>query len=143
MKSRSATIGQWFRPLWFGTFVGAWSFATFSALTDGRAEWLPYAGVLKWLLFMTLFSLVGTVQAVIMGVVDTLLLWMKLRELPSGPRAWGSAIAAPVAVGFALKMWPSVHLHFGSIGLYLLSTLVPMLIVAFAFRLFFGKRPNA
>jgi len=142
MASTKGRLGRWFRPVLFGTLLGAWAFAIASALlysTDWVPSWIPGVGLIKWTLFLVVCTVVGFVHALVLGLVDVLLLSLKVRELPTGGRAWGTAFAGPIAVGLVLKLWPSIRLE--SISMWMLSMLIPMIGISLALRLGFGKRP--
>jgi hypothetical protein len=133
------TFGRWFRPLFFGTHLGAWGAAAVHATTDRRLPWLPYVGVLKWVLYLLAFTLLAGFWVAATATFDVLLLKLRTRTLPTGLRAWGLACFAPLVGGVALKLWPSL---LGTAFLpWILSTLVPTLMVAAAARVFFGQRP--
>jgi hypothetical protein len=133
------TLGQWFRPLFFGTFGGAWAAAAVHALTDPRLAWLPYVGVVKWVLYLVAFSVLATVVFAATALFDTLLLRFKVRTLPTGGRAWALAAAAPFLGGVALKAWPMVTAE--AWMLWVASLALPMLGVSGVSRVVMGRRP--
>ena len=136
----SHRISAWFSALFFGSFLGAWTFATLGALVEPRFSWrwLPYVGTVKWLVYMAVFSLVALTQALVLGVVDVVLLKTRTRKLPTGWRAWACAFCAPAAVGATLRFFPTV-LKF-ALGPWLLTALGVLLVVAIGMRLAFGEK---
>lgn len=133
------TFGRWFRPLFFGTYLGAWGAAAVHALTDPRLRWLPYVGVLKWVLYLVAFTLLGFAWILATAAYDVLLLKVRVRTLPTGLRAWGLAVGAPLLGGAALKLWPAASTD--GLVTWIASTLVPTLLVAIVGRLALGRRP--
>jgi hypothetical protein len=140
MKTGNARIGAWFSALFFGSFLGAWAFATLGALVEPRFswKWLPYVGTVKWLVYMAVFTLVALTQALVLGAVDIVLLKAGVRMLPTGWRAWACAFFAPAAVGATLRIFPTV-LGF-AFAPWLLSALGVLLAVAIGMRLLFGEK---
>ncbi|GAC1351886.1 MAG: hypothetical protein NVS3B20_02620 [Polyangiales bacterium] len=135
MESRSETIARWLRPLVFGTLLGAWACATESAYLVRFGNFLPWAGTIKWFLFMAIATLFAAMQAIAFGAVDVVLLSLKLRVLPTGKAAWFAALIAPHVIGIIVRVRPPWHA--GTLGIYLAA----MLIVALALRLAVGRRP--
>jgi hypothetical protein len=139
MTTPRPTFGRWFRPLFFGTYLGAWGAAAVHALTDPRLKWLPYVGVLKWVIYLLAFTLLGFVWLLATSAYDVLLLKLRVRMLPSGLRAWGLAIAAPLLGGAVLKLWPAASTE-GLLG-WVASTTLPTLLVAAVSRAALGRAP--
>jgi hypothetical protein len=133
------TFGRWFRPLFLGTYLGAWGAAAVHALTDPRLAWLPYVGVLKWVLYLTSFTLLAFVWIAGVALYDVILLKLRVRTLPTGPRAWGLSAMAPLVGGVVLRLLPtSAAVAFWP---WLAAALVPTLAVAFGARFALGERP--
>jgi hypothetical protein len=111
-----------------GTYFGAWGFATVRAVLSGS--------VLKWLFLMALCSAVATLQVFVLGTVDLVLLWLKVRQLPNGRSAWTGSILSSFAIGVIGVGF----MRFGSpLGL-LASIIVPMIVISAAMRMFTGER---
>jgi hypothetical protein len=140
MKTGNARIGAWFSALFFGSFLGAWAFATLGALVEPRFSWrwLPYVGTVKWLVYMAVFTLVAVAQALVLGLVDVVLLKTGVRMLPTGWRAWACAFFAPAAVGATLRFFPSV-MGFAFTP-WLLSAVCVLVVVSVGMRLAFGEK---
>jgi hypothetical protein len=128
MTNARPSIGEWMASVVLGTFFGAWGFASLYAVLRGS--------LIKWVLLLAICSALAAVQVVVLGTVDLLLLWLKVRQLPNGRRAWtgsilSSVIIGVVGVGFA---------RFGSPIGVLASVLVPMFAISAGMRLFTGER---
>lgn len=137
--SARPSFGRWFRPLFLGTYLGSWGAAAVHALTDPRLAWLPYVGVLKWVLYLVGFTLLAFVWIAGVALYDVLLLKLRLRTLPTGLRAWGLAALAPLVGGLVLRLLPtSAAVAFWP---WLAAALVPTLAVAFGSRFALGQRP--
>ena len=139
-KTGNARIGAWFSALFFGSFLGAWAFATLGALLEPRFswKWLPYVGTVKWVVYMAVFTLVALAQTLLLALVDVLLLKTSVRMLPTGWRAGASAFFAPAAVGATLRFFPTM-MGF-AFGPWLLSALGVLLVVGVGMRLAFGEK---
>lgn len=122
--ARKTTIGAWFRPLLFGTFLGAWAFATVSGFLKG--------GVPTWMLYLFLANAFAAGQVLVLALVDVVLLRAKVRALPTGREAWLMAMMIPTAVG----LWRA----FASSSWWVLG---PMFVASLAVRLVFGRKPDA
>lgn len=133
------TFGRWFRPLFLGTYVGSWGAAAVHAVTDPRLAWLPYVGVLKWVLYLAGFTLLAFVWIVAVALYDVLLLKLRLRTLLTGPRAWGLALLAPLVGGVVLRLWPTGFAV--AFWPWLAAAVVPTLALAFGSRFALGARP--
>ncbi len=129
MTNRNSSIASWLASLVFGTYAGAWGYATVSAFLGG--------GLARWLWLMVVCTLLAMMQVMVLGTIDVLLLWMKKRRLPNGKAAWKGSILSMVfalAIGFA---WP--FSRFGPISL-VVSVFAPMLIACATTRLWLGER---
>jgi hypothetical protein len=132
------TIAGWLVPLTVGTPIGAWAAAAFHALTDPRLRWLPYVSTIKWVVYLVGFTFLAIVQVALTAAFDVVLLRLKLRQLPTGLRAWSMAFGAPALGGALLKAWPTVSAE--AWLLWLTTLILPMLGVGWLARVALGRR---
>ena len=92
----------WLRPTLLGPFVTTWAFVTLGHLGSGSSfleHVLPFGERLDgWLVGMLVMSFFAAMIVVGLLTADLALLRAGLRKLPTGGRAWLSALVAPVAV---------------------------------------------
>ncbi|MBI2389317.1 MAG: hypothetical protein HYV09_06940 [Deltaproteobacteria bacterium] len=134
MINRNRSIASWMASVVVGTYVGAWGFATLSALLRG--------GLLKWAFLMAVCSVLAAVQVVLLGAIDVVLLWLRLRMLPQGRNAWLGSIgsmAAVLAIGLR-SPFAGWHTTLVTPSWLVFSLVLPMLFVPLGVRLFFGER---
>ncbi len=125
------SISGWMASVVVGTYLGAWGFATASALVHGSA--------IRWVVLMAVCSALAAVQVVVLSAVDVLLLWAKLRMLPSGRRAWNGSVLASALVWCVGLAWP--FSRWTSPLTFVGSILLPMVVVSVGVRWFLGERP--
>lgn len=130
MINRNRSIASWMASVVVGTYAGAWGYATLSALLRG--------GMVRWALLMALSSALAAFQVVLLGAIDIVLLWLRMRMLPQGRRAWlgaigSSALGLSFAIGWPASRWLSPA------GL-VFSAILPMIALPLAIRLFWGER---
>jgi hypothetical protein len=136
--SQNRSLGAWFRPLLFGTYFGAYAFATVRGFANGS--------LLAWMVYLLFANAVAAAQVACFVAVDVLLLKLKVRALPTGRAAWWMAFAAPMLVGAWVRLFPSPGVSTAfliPILIFLLWFSVPMVAVALGLRLLFGRAPNA
>jgi hypothetical protein len=127
------SIASWMASVVIGTYAGAWGFATLSAMMRG--------GLVKWVVLMALYSAVAAAQVVVLGVIDAFLLWLRVRMLPNGQKAWlGSVLSMVLVLGLAIG-WPFAK-FFGPSGM-IFSLLAPLVAVPLVVRLILGERCDA
>jgi len=122
------SIPGWMASVVFGTYFGAWSFATVRGVLSGS--------IAKWLLLLAVCSALAALQVAVLGFVDLMLLWLKVRRLPNGRSAWTGSVLAAFIVG----MVGSMFVRFGSPVGVIASVFVPMIAVSAATRLAVGER---
>jgi hypothetical protein len=111
-----------------GTFFGAWGFATMRAVLAGS--------VLKWLVLLAVCSAFAILQVFVLGTVDLILLWLKIRQLPNGRSAWTGSILSAFFIGIVGIGFVRFGTPLGMIA----SIIVPMFAVSTVMRLFTGDR---
>lgn len=128
MTNRNRSIAAWMASVAFGTYAGAWGYATFNALLRG--------GMVRWALMMAVASAVAAFQVVVLGAIDVVLLWLRARMLPQGRAAWLGAIGSS-AVSLSLAIhWPLSRIT----PMGVLFSLLPLIGVPLAVRLVWGER---
>lgn len=133
MTNRNQSIAQWMASVVIGTYLGAWGFATTSALLKG--------GLVRWVVLMAFASGLAAVQVVLLGAIDTLLLWLRLRKLPNGRNAWAGAILSMVIVLGTSMGWPLTS-YITATGL-IFGVVMPLVVVPVVVRLVLGERCDA
>jgi hypothetical protein len=129
MKQRPS-IASWMASVVVGTYAGAWGFATLSAFMRG--------GLVKWVVLMAFCSALAAAEVVVLGAIDTILLWLRVRMLPTGRKAWlGSVLSMVLVLGLGMG-WPFAK-YLGPSGL-ILSVLAPLIAVPLVVRLILGER---
>ena len=131
MIDRNRSISSWMAAVVLGTYAGAWGFATASALLRG--------GMVKWVVLMAVCSGLAALQTILLGAIDLVLLWLKVRMLPQGRTAWlgaigSSAVTLAVGMGWPFSRWMS------PVGF--LFSVLPLLAIPLATRLLSGVRPD-
>jgi hypothetical protein len=129
----------WLRPTLAGPFVSTWTAATLLLLAQGLV--LPNGERLDaWLLALLSTSFYAAMVVVGLLVADLVLLGAKLRRLPTGARAWLSALAAPLGVwaAWAVFGWGDEDT---AVPLIVWLVASPFLGVPLALRWLLGARP--
>jgi len=130
MTNRKQSIASWMASVVIGTYLGAWGFATMSALLKG--------GVVRWVVLMAFASGLAAVQVVLLGMIDTILLWLHLRKLPNGRNAWiGSMLSMAIVLGTSMG-WPLTS-YITATGL-IFGVVMPLILVPVVIRLVLGER---
>jgi hypothetical protein len=133
MTNRKQSIASWMASVVIGTYLGAWGFATMSALLKG--------GVVRWVVLMAFASGLAAVQVVLLGMIDTILLWLHLRKLPNGRNAWiGSMLSMAIVLGTSMG-WPLTS-YITATGL-IFGVVMPLILVPVVIRLVLGERCDA
>jgi len=129
MLNRNRSIASWMASVVVGTYAGAWGYATLSAVLRG--------GLTRWALLMAVSTAIAAFQVFLLGAIDLVLLWLKVRMLPQGRRAWLGAIGSS-ALSVSLTIgWPSLR-WLSPAGLFF--AVLPMIAVPLAVRLIWGER---
>ena len=131
LPSGRPSILGWAASVVVGTHLGAWGWATVSALLHGSA--------IRWVVLMAVCTALSAVQIVVLSAVDVILLWAKVRALPSGRRAWSGSVLASVLVWCIGTAWPFTR--WASPLAFLCSIVAPMVIASLGVRLWLGERP--
>ncbi|MGZ3424110.1 MAG: hypothetical protein ACXWUG_00895 [Polyangiales bacterium] len=122
------SVSGWMASLVLGTYFGAWGFATVRAVLSGS--------VVKWLLLLAVCSALAVLQVMVLGAVDLILLWLKIRQLPNGRSAWTGSILSAFVIGVVGMGFVRFGTPLGMIA----SVIVPMMVISTAMRLFTGDR---
>ena len=131
--TKRPSLASWMASVVVGTYAGAWGFATLSALMRG--------GLVKWVVLMAFCSALAAAQVVVLGIIDTFLLWLRVRMLPNGRKAWlGSVLSMFLVLGLGMG-WPFAK-YLGVTGL-VMSVLAPIILVPLVVRLILGERCDA
>lgn len=127
------SVASWMASVVIGTYAGAWGFATLSAMMRG--------GLVKWVVLMAFCSALAAAQVVVLGLIDAMLLWLRIRMLPNGQKAWlGSVLSMVLVLGLGMG-WPFAK-YLGPSGL-IFSLLAPIVLVPLVVRLILGERCDA
>lgn len=133
------TLGGWFRPAFFGPWLGATSVVTaFCAL---GLDLGLFGKVVGWSVGMLVASIWATAYVIVLLVTDVLLLAVRVRTLPTGRRAWATSVLAPALVLGAYRLVPPHGFYKSGPWAVLAAALAPMLVVALVTRLVAGARP--
>lgn len=133
MTNRNQSIAKWMASVVVGTYLGAWVFASVSALLKG--------GLVRWVVLMAFCSGFAAVEVLVLGAVDVILLWLHLRKLPNGRNAWlGSVLSMIVVLGVGMG-WPLTS-YITTMGL-IFGVLLPVIAVPVVVRLVLGERCDA
>jgi hypothetical protein len=130
------SFGAWIRPTLLGPLFTMWSLTTLgsiligvAALTDGRFD--------NWITAMIFASFFASGLIVMLIGADLVLLKAKLRQLPTGSRAWVSSVLAPFGVFFLWRFLPQPESALGLV-LFLVAGMAG---ASFGLRMAFGTRP--
>ncbi len=133
MTNRNQSITKWMASVVIGTYLGAWGFATMSALLRG--------GLVRWVVLMAFASGLAAVEVVLLGFLDTMLLWLHLRKLPNGRNAWvGSMLSMVIVLGTSMG-WPLTS-YITATGL-IFGVVMPLIFVPVVIRLVLGEKCDA
>lgn len=133
MTNRNQSIAKWMASVVIGTYLGAWGFATMSALLKG--------GLVRWVVLMAFASGLAAVEVVLLGFLDTMLLWLHLRKLPNGRNAWvGSMLSMVIVLGTSMG-WPLTS-YITATGL-IFGVVMPLIFVPVVIRLVLGEKCDA
>lgn len=127
-------VASWLAPTLIAPMIGA---ALYVFLVS-RGSDLPIPAF-AWVLAGALASGVSFIVGSMMAVTDVALLKLKLREPPSGWRAWAMGLIAPAPVLFA---WQKLLTFPIGMTRLLLTFFLPMLVVALVMRITLGTRPG-
>lgn len=132
------SFGDWLKPTLLGPLLTTWGLTTLGSLLVGMHA-LSGGRFDSWLTGMLIASFFGAGLGVLLVGVDVLLLRLKLRQLPTGARAWMSSLLAPLGVFFlwSLPFFPPPESVLGTV----LFIVGPMAGACFGARMLFGQRP--
>lgn len=138
VRFRRPTVGGWLRPLLAGASLGAYGSVVIHALLQGG--WWNRLITFGWGWLVTTAWLV--VYLIILIATDLALLAARLRTLPVGGRAW--AMAAGSTAGLYAAFWilhPISRYFTAGPWTILAAFFAPMIVLAPAMRVVFGRRP--
>ena len=124
---------SWLVPTIVGPFATMWSLTTLAFLLFGRAQILGEQ-LDAWAVAMLVTGFIAAGHVVALLVADLVLLRARLRQLPTGGRAWLSSMASPFALQVMLMLVPPVE----SVPVLVLFILGSMLGAAFSVRVLLG-----
>jgi hypothetical protein len=132
------TIKGWVAPLllapWASVYAAVSLFAAFGPEFKYVNRWVV------WGIGMLAGTLVSFVYMLLLALIDVLLLAVRVRQLPTGKKAWLSAFASPLAfLGSYAVLRPWTYWKQGP-WVVLGVVVVPMIVAAIASRLFFGSK---
>lgn len=132
------TIAGWIFPTLIAPWIASYaSVAGFLALGVDFGKW-HYAAWVVGLVFAGVFAFA---YSLILMIVDLLLLAVRVRTFASGGRAWLSTmLSVPAIYGVYVAMPPHKFWHTGGWGVAA-AVVVPMIVGAFALRIFAGRKP--
>ena len=133
------TLGGWFRPAFFGPWLGASAVVT--ALCALGLDLGLFGKVVGWSVGMVVASVWATAYVVVLLAVDVALLAVRVPTLPTGRRAWASSVLAPALVLGAYRLVPPHGFYKSGPWAVLAAALAPMVVVALATRVVAGARP--
>lgn len=131
-------IGKWIVPAmvgpWLAMSTAASLYAAFGPEQKFVGRWIV------WGIGMVAGALLGSVFTLIQVLVDVMLLAVRQRRLPTGKAAWAMAYGAPFVVAGSYALLSPANLYkFGPWGI-VAGILGPMIVSAFATRIFVGPR---
>jgi len=133
------TIRGWLLPSSLGPFLAAYAAAVITAFfgpVDGHLRWVVLA---VGLAVATVWSFV---YVLIAGLIDVLLLSIRIRALPNGKHAWLQGFAAPSAALLAYAVYPPHKWWTMGPWAVVIALLVPPVIAILASRIALGKKPS-
>jgi hypothetical protein len=131
------TVGGWLRPLILGTFITTYVSVAIHAFVFNMGFIGPWIALAIGLLVGTAWA---TVYALLLGLIDLCLLWLKLRRLPVGWSGWLNAAASAFAVHVVYAIVkPHSFYKLGVWGI-VAAIAVPMLVAAIGARVAGGKK---
>lgn len=133
------TVAGWLTPTLIAPFLSVYGAVTaIAALGIDRGV---FGKVLGWAVGMAAGTVWAFAFCLMLVVVDLALLGVKVRTLPAGKRGWGTAFASPLAVFGVYTFVPPYQFYARGPWAIVVATVVPMLVVAVAMRLFAGQKP--
>ena len=132
------TIKGWVAPLllapWASIYAAVSLFAAFGPEFKYVNRWVV------WGIGMLAGSIVAFTYMLLLALVDVLLLAVRVRQLPTGKRAWASAFASPlVFLGSYAVLEPWAYWK-GGPWTVLGIVVVPMIVCAIGSRVVFGAK---
>ncbi|MEZ4340599.1 MAG: hypothetical protein R3B82_28595 [Sandaracinaceae bacterium] len=130
------TLRPWLLPTLLGPLLVMWGVATLGAFAIGTSA-LTFGTVDDWAVLMMWCTLFGSTMGVFLVGADVVLLAGKVRQLPTGARAWLSSMVVPFFVyGLWIVLPPPSTVPF-----FVLWMLGPIFLAGLASRILFGTRP--
>lgn len=132
------SLRDWLKPTLLGPLLTTWGMITLGSLLVGMHA-LSGGRFDSWLTGMLFASFFGAGLGVLLVGVDVLLLRAKLRQLPTGGRAWISSLLTPLGVFliWSLPFMPPPESVLGGV----MFIVGPMSAACFGSRMLFGQRP--
>lgn len=138
IRFRRPTVGGWLRPLLAGAALGAYGSVLIHALVQGG--WWSRLITFGWGWLVTSAWL--AVYLILLVATDLALLSARLRTLPVGGRAWAMAIGSTSLLYAAFALLHPISRYFTAGPWVILAAfLAPMIVIAPAMRIVFGRRP--
>ncbi len=132
------SLRDWLKPTLLGPLFTTWALTTLGSLLVGMAA-LTGGRFDGWLTGMLVGSFFGSGLGVLLVGVDVLLLRAKMRQLPTGGRAWISSCLVPLGV-FMIWSLPFMAPPDSVLG-GVVFIVGPMSAACFGSRMLFGQRP--
>lgn len=134
------SIAGWLLPTTVGTFVSAYAAISAYAAVGPLPDLVPR--VAFWIVGMAVATGWALVYVLIQSLVDLALLAIRVRTLSNGKAAWLTALVAPL-LPIATYVVYSPH-KWWKMGPWAvaIAVLVPMIVSAFAIRIFAGRKPS-
>jgi hypothetical protein len=120
------TLKAWLLPTSVGPLAATWSFVMLTALLSAPDP----RRIGGWPVLMVLGALFALAVAISLMGWDLVLLRMVKRPLPTGMRAWGSGVVAPLLAGGIYEL---VAPRVGEVSGFALGTLLGALAARIAF----------
>ncbi|MCS6902242.1 MAG: hypothetical protein NZX77_21065 [Polyangiaceae bacterium] len=128
-------LASWIGPTYVGTIASSWLAIT-AYLFLPRSSHVLGDPWITWLLLATVATPVASLLATTMLVVDVILLKFKVCALPTGKRALGMSLLAPLPVAASLwYFWPGSA---APLSTFAFLVIAPILVTALGVRLSLG-----
>lgn len=138
IRFRRPTVGGWLRPLIAGASLGAYGSVITHALLQGA--WWKGLITFGWGCLVTTAWLV--VYLLMLIATDVALLALRMRTLPVGGRAWVMAAGSASGLYAAYAVLHPISRYWTAGPWVIIAAfLVPMVVIAPALRIVFGRRP--
>ena len=132
------TIGGWLPPVLFGPWISVYSAVSLYAALGPEHRFLGRWAM--WAMGMLAGSLGAAMYVTVLVIVDLALLALRQRTLPTGGRAWATAMGSPLVVMLSYMVFaPHGFYKFGPWAIAA-AMFIPMVVSAFGVRVFAGKK---